>query len=188
MRIRRTSNVPFYGRNNGILMNLSEWCFTLTLRWHWSPKMNNDLFNLRTWRVLQFTVLSGGHNSIGYHHQTMGVQTVLTTTGRVKPPVSSFTGSVSTSTLWIYRKLIFTWFKLDGRQKKTLWDIKKSARCMFLTRNWQLKLLSRHRIFCCSYSVGCRWKGIRFPTSTRKSDLSLHWRFGYEKKLSQLKK
>lgn len=118
MRIRRTSNVPFYGRNNGILMNLSQWGITLTLHWHWSPKMNNDLFNLRTWRVLQFTVLSGGHNSIGYHHQTMGVQTVLTTTGRVKPPVSSFTGSVSTSTLWIYRKLIFTWFKLDGRQKK----------------------------------------------------------------------
>lgn len=89
MRIRRTSNVPFYGRNNGILMNLSQWGITLTLHWHWSPKMNNDLFNLRTWRVLQFTVLSGGHNSIGYHHQTKGVQTVLTTTGRVKPPCQS---------------------------------------------------------------------------------------------------
>lgn len=80
--------------------------------------------------------------------------------------------------------LVQTWWSTE----KNLWAIKKSARCMFLTRNWQLKLLSRHRIFCCSYSVGCRWKGIRFPTSTRKSDLSLHWRFGYEKKLSQLKK
>lgn len=79
--------------------------------------------------------------------------------------------------------LVQTWWSTE----KTLWDIRKSGRCMFLTRNWQLKLLSRHRIFCCSYSVGCR-KGIRFPTSTRKSDLSLHWRFGYEKKLSQLKK
>lgn len=80
--------------------------------------------------------------------------------------------------------LVQTWWSTE----KTLWGIRKSGRCMFLTRNWQLKLLSRHRIFCCSYSVGCRWKGIRFPTSTRKSDLSLHWRFGYEKKLSQLKK
>lgn len=84
--------------------------------------------------------------------------------------------------------LVQTWWSTE----KTLWDIRKSGRCMFLTRNWQLihndkSYCQGIGFFCCSYSVGCR-KGIGFPTSTRKSDLSLHWRFGYEKKLSQLKK
>lgn len=111
----------------------------------------------------------------------------------LSPLVSPFTGSVSKTALWIDSKLIFTCSKHDvRRQKKKPWDIKKAPRCMFLIRNW--KLIQNDKscfpsiiISWCSYSFGSRCKQIRFQTSKRQSDLSLHWRFVYEKKNIQLK-